>query len=77
MVQRVKMSMDEKILMYNAIEKDKLIEMLIEANRCLDSIVYGNETSEPTMTITTNTTVIERHIEPEKIYLDKNGNIIK
>lgn len=28
----------EKVEMYNKIEKDKLIEMLIEANRIIDSL---------------------------------------
>ena len=38
MIQVVEMSYSEKVEMYNLVSKDKLIEMLIEANRHLSNI---------------------------------------
>ena len=42
MVQTVEMSHKEKVEMYQLIEKDRLIEMLIEANNVINKLMPKN-----------------------------------
>lgn len=47
MVQTVEMSYEEKVEMYQLVEKNKLIEMLIEANNVISKLTPKIALSEP------------------------------
>ncbi len=57
MVQKVEMSHKEKVKMYKMINKDKLIEMLIEANKHL---------SKPQSVVILNTPICQHYLSKKK-----------